>query len=148
MGSVTPPAPPLQTRGAASVQAPVGTPSRAQQAARASWMAPLIVIIVNYAIKNAGLSASTARALVIGLVSLLLYLAGFVFAIYALSRVRSAGRAGVLAPAIVGLILNGLFLFLVGGVAVSSYLRARARAPQSQSFMRPVRPSFSPAAVA
>src|SRR5512132_4076848 len=114
MGSVTPPAPPLPARSVPPASAPVGAPSRVQQAARASWMAPLVVIIFNYVIKSAGLSGSTARALVIGFVSLLLYLAGLGFAIYALSQVRSAGRQGILAPAIVGLVLNGLFLLLVG----------------------------------
>ena len=148
MGSVSPPAPPPLPRGVPRSPAPGSVSSRAREAARASWMAPLIVIIVNYAIKNAGLSASTARALVIGLVSLLLYLAGLVFAIYALSQVRIVGRAGVLAPAIVGLILNGLFLLLVGGVAVSSYLGARSRASQRQSLIRPLPASPSSVAVA
>src|SRR5258706_2135371 len=100
MGSVTPPAPPLPARGIPPASAPEGAPSRAQQAARASWMAPLIVIIFNYVIKNAGLSGSTARALVIGSVSLLLYLADLGFAIYALSPVRAARSQGILAPAI------------------------------------------------
>ena len=135
MGSVTPPVSPLPPRDVPLTSAPVGAPSRAQQAARASWMAPLVVIIFNYVIKSAGFSGSTARALVIGSVSLLLYLAGLAFGIYALSQVRSAGRKGVLAPAIVGLVLNSLFLLFVGGVAVSSYLSVKARASQRDAGM-------------
>jgi hypothetical protein len=62
--------------------------------------------------------------------------------------VRSVGRQGILAPAIVGLVLNGLFLLLVGGVAVSSYLSARARASQRQSLTRPLSAPASRIAVA
>ena len=147
MGSITPPPPPIPARGVAPASALASAPSRARQAARASWMAPLIAIIFNYTIKNAGLGASTARGLVIGIVSLILYLAGLVLAVYALSQVRSAGRKGILAPAIVGLVLNGLFLLLVGGVAVSSYLDARARASQRESLDRPLSASSLHAAV-
>jgi ABC-type glycerol-3-phosphate transport system permease component len=134
MGSQVPPAPPVQTAPvrAGATRLPQ---SRAQQAAKASWLAPLIVIIFNFVIKNASLPASQARSLVIGVVSLLIYLGGLVLAVYALSQVRSAGRRGVLAPAIVGLILNGLFLFFVGFVAVSNFRGGRAKAPQQHSLL-------------
>ena len=67
-------------------------PSRAQQAAKASWMAPLIVIIFNFVLKSGSLSRSPSRSLVIAAVSLVIYIGGLLLAIYALSRVRSAGR--------------------------------------------------------
>ncbi len=142
MGSVTPPVPPVVRRGAPAVSPPGVSPprvspSRAQQAARASWMAPLVVIIFNFLLKNARLANTTAASLVIAVFSLMLYVAGLSFAIYALSQVRTAGRKGVLAPAIVGLLLNGLFLLLVGGVAVTSFLAARDRASQRQSILHP-----------
>jgi len=129
MGSEVPPA----SRDLSSGSAPL-PPSRAQQAAKASWLAPLIVIIFNFLLKNASLSASPARSRVIAVVSLLLYLGGLVLAVYALSQVRAAGRKGVLAPALVGLVLNGLFLLLVGFVVVSN-LGGGARAPQPQSLL-------------
>jgi ABC-type glycerol-3-phosphate transport system permease component len=134
MGSQVPPAPLVRTSPAPSGSAPL-PPSRAQQAAKASWLAPLIVIIFNFVIKSS-LPTSQARSLVIAVVSLLFYLGGLVLAIYALSQVRSAGRKGVLAPAIAGLILNGLFLILVGLVAVSNFSGARAKAAPPQSLLR------------
>src|ERR1700693_4730404 len=126
MASQVPPAPPVRTPPVSSRSGRL-PPSRAQQAAKASWLAPLIVIIFNFVIKNASLPASQARSLVIAVVSLLLYLGGLGLAIYALSQVRSAGRKGVLAPALAGLVLNGLFLLLVGLVVVSNLPGSRAR---------------------
>jgi hypothetical protein len=135
MGSQVPPAPPVRTPPVPSGFARLPL-SRAQQAAKASWLAPLIVIIFNFVIKNASLPASQARSLVIAVVSLLFYFGGLVLAIYALSQVRSAGRKGVLAPALAGFILNGPFLFLVGFVAVSNFQGARTKASQRQSLLR------------
>src|SRR6202162_754387 len=135
MASQVPPAPPVRTPPVSSRSGRL-PPSRAQQAAKASWLAPLIVIIFNFVIKNASLPASQTRSLVIAVVSLLFYLGGLVLAIYALSQVRSAGRKGGLAPALVGLILNGLFLLLVGFVAVSNFQGARTKAAQRQSFLQ------------
>ena len=135
MGSQVPPAPPVGKSPAPSGSAPL-PPSRAQQAAKASWLAPLIVIMFNFVIKNASLPASQARSLVIAVVSLFIYLGGLVLAIYALSQVGSAGRKGVLAPALAGLVLNGLFLLLVCFVAVSNFSGARAKASSPQSLLR------------
>jgi ABC-type glycerol-3-phosphate transport system permease component len=134
MDSPVPPAPPVRTSPVSSGSAKL-PPSRAQQAAKASWLAPIIVIIFNFVIKNASPPASQARSLVIAVVSLLFYLGGLVLAIYALSQVRSAGRRGVLAPALAGLILNGLFLLLVGFVAVSNFQGVRTKASQRQSLL-------------
>ena len=110
---------------------PKAPPSRAQQAAKASWMAPLIVIIFNFVLKSGGLSASTSRSRVIAVVSLVIYIAGLLLAIYALSQVGTAGRKGVLAPAIVGLLLNGLFLLIVGSVVLMN------RGPRTQQSSLP-----------
>jgi len=134
MGSEVPPAPPVRTPPGSS-GSESKPPSRAQQAAKASWLAPLIVIIFNAVLKNASLPPSRARALVIATVSLFFYLAGLGLAVYALSRVRAVGRKGVLAPALVGLVLNGLFLLLVGLVVVPNLKRGRATAPQQQSLL-------------
>src|SRR5437870_12698815 len=90
MESKAPPAPPTHTP-------PVS--SSAQQAAKTSWLAPLIVIIFNFVIKNASLPPSQARSRVIAVVSPLPYLGGLVRAVYALAQLRRAGRKGVLAPA-------------------------------------------------
>ena len=42
--------------------------------------------------------------------SLLIYLFGLISGIYALTRVRQFGRQGILAPAIVGVVLNSLIV--------------------------------------
>ena len=105
-------------------------PSRAQQAAKASWMAPLIVVIFNYLLKSS-LQRTGSRSIVIVVVSLVIYVAGLLLAIYALSQVRTAGRKGVLAPALVGLLLNGLFLLLVGSVVLMN------RGPRAQQSSLP-----------
>ena len=104
---------------------PKTPPSRAQQAAKASWMAPLIVVIFNYVLKSS-LQRTGSRSLVIVVVSLVIYIAGLLLAIYALSQVKTAGRKGVLTPAIVGLLLNGLFLLLVGSLLLMN------RGPRTQ----------------
>lgn len=109
---------------------PKTPPSRAQQAAKASWMAPLIVVIFNYMIKSS-LQRTGSRSMVIVVVSLVIYVAGLLLAIYALSQVKAAGRKGVLAPALVGLLLNGLFLLLVGSVVLMN------RGPRAQQSSLP-----------
>jgi ABC-type transport system involved in multi-copper enzyme maturation permease subunit len=83
-------------------------------------MAPLIVIIFNFVLKSGSLSPSRSRSLVIAGFSLVFYVGGLLLAIYALSQVRSAGKKGVLAPALVGLVLNGLFLLFVGSVVLAN----------------------------
>jgi ABC-type glycerol-3-phosphate transport system permease component len=113
-----------------SSAAPKTPPSRAQQAARASWLAPLIVVIFNYLVKSS-LQRTGSRSLVIVVVSLVIYIAGLLLAIYALSQVRTAGRKGVLAPAIVGLFLNGLFLLIVASVVLMN------RGPRTQQSSLP-----------
>jgi ABC-type glycerol-3-phosphate transport system permease component len=140
MGSITPPPPPIIRQGVPALP-PVGVaPSRAQQAARASWMAPLVVILFNFVLKNGGAASSMSATMVIAAVSLILYVAGFAFAIYALSRIRANGREGVLAPAIVGLLLNGCFLLIIGSVILTNFTQARARARQRQSVLQHVSP--------
>jgi ABC-type glycerol-3-phosphate transport system permease component len=109
---------------------PKTPPSRAQQAAKASWMAPLIVVIFNYAIKSS-LQRTGSRSMVIVVVSLVIYIAGLLLAIYALSQVKAAGRKGVLAPAIVGLLLNGLFLLVIASVVLMN------RGPRAQQSSLP-----------
>lgn len=82
------------------------TPFRAQRTAHASWIAPLLVFIVGLKIKDAGVRDTTYGVLIIGIVSIVLYFVSFVAAVYALLRLRTAGGLGVLAPAVVGLILS------------------------------------------
>lgn len=63
---------------------------------------------------------------IVELVLLLLIVVGFVFGVVALFGIRAHGKSGVLAPAIVGIIMNGLLAFIF----VTNFLAARARAQQ------------------
>lgn len=65
---------------------------------------------------------------IIELVALLLIAVGLVFGVVALFGMRSHGKSGILAPAIVGIIINGFLLFIF----VTNFLAARATAQQQR----------------
>lgn len=99
---------------------PAGTTSFSRYAARLSWVCPIITTLTIallmlggqiFARRTIALTASAALCLlVIGL------LLGFV----ALLGISKQGRRGILAQAIVGIILNGLLLsFLVASLVAS-----------------------------
>lgn len=69
-------------------------------------------------------SRQIGARVIIELVSLLLMVVGLVFGIVALFGIRTHGKSGILAPAIVGIIINGLLAFIF----VTNFLAARARA--------------------
>ena len=90
------------------------------QAAKLSWLCPIIIFVLLMFSRQMG-----ARV-IIELVSLLLMVVGFVFGVVALFGIRTHGKSGILAPAIVGIIINGLLLFIF----VTNFLAASARAQQ------------------
>ena len=75
---------------------------------------------------------SVARVL-IEVVAVLLIVVGFLLGVIALFGMRTHGKSGILAPAIVGIIINGLFLFLI----VPGLLSAIARAQQQRGDVPP-----------
>ena len=75
-------------------------------AATLSWAMFIFVIAANVTLRSAGFRT------VSDLVCLALLLAGFALGIIALLGVTRHGRQGILIPSIVGLVLNGLFLFV------------------------------------
>src|SRR6266540_5369836 len=97
--------------------------SFSHQAAKLSWVCPILVFVLLMFSRQIG-----ARA-IIELVSLLLIVVGFVFGVVALFGIRTHGKGGILAPAIVGVIINGLLLFIF----ITNFLAARARAQQQRS---------------
>src|SRR5947209_1169723 len=115
----TAPAPPLGYAGPTSYPPPGPVkPNFGMQAAKASWVAPIIAVALNFLTNGAG---PQARA-VSGFVSLGLYIVGLILGIVALAGVRKYGRKGVLVPAIVGVCINGalvLLFALVIGLFVS-----------------------------
>ena len=92
------------------------------QAAKLSWVCPIIVFVL-----GAFATHSPAR-LIIELVALLLMIVGFVSGIVALFGVPRHGRNGILAPAVVGIVINALLLFIF----VDNFMAARAAAQRQR----------------
>ena len=84
------------------------TPKHAQ-AAKASWLAPLIAIILNAAV------AKTADdryiAIVIGVIASVIIVIGFIFAIWAIIGAVTIGPRRILLPAGIGLVVNGFLIY-------------------------------------
>ena len=77
-----------------------------RSAAMASWMTFVVVIFINGMLRTLGFP------ILADLVGLTLLLAGFVLGVTALFGITRYGRRGILMPAITGLLLNALFLFI------------------------------------
>lgn len=90
---------------------PVGI-SFARQAARASWVAPLLACIISSVQSAPGLEEPPMDNKVIAAVSALLIVAGLGFGIVALLGIRKHGRDGILKPAVTGIAVNLFFILL------------------------------------
>jgi hypothetical protein len=84
------------------------------QAAKGSWASSVIVFFLL-------VFSSTGAKIILELIALLLILAGLSLGIIALFGIRKHGTKGILAPALVGLIINGLLLFIF----INNFLAAR-----------------------
>jgi len=93
------------------------------QAARLSWICPLIIFVLLMVTKQMGMPV------IIDLVGLFLMVAGLIFGIVALFGISKHGMKGILFQAVVGIVINGLLLFIF----VTNFMAARARAMQQQS---------------
>jgi hypothetical protein len=102
---------------------PPKTTSFSHQAAKLSWACPIIIFVLLMFSRQIG-----ARV-IIELVALLLIFVGLIFGIIALFGISKHGTKGILAPAIVGIIINGLLLLIF----VMNFMTARARAIQQHS---------------
>jgi hypothetical protein len=112
------------TYGTASYQSLAelrGYPVLGQQLAKASWAAPCIAFGLNCC--AGGATRHSAGAAVIGVVNLGLILFGFGAGIVCLTQMRRWGRSGVLAPAVVGVCLNGLLILAMVSVIVLAVMR-------------------------
>ena len=98
-------------RGAITRGGPTGGVSADvyQQAAKFSWMAPLVAILLGCCTVGAR-GASPAVSLGIAGLQLLLILGGLGAGIFALFGAKKYGSAGVVAPAVIGIILNTLII--------------------------------------
>jgi len=102
---------------------PPQTTTFSHQAAKLSWVCPIIVFLL------LALGGRVGARVIIELVALLLIVVGFVFGVIALFGIRTHGKRGILAPASVGIVINALLLFIF----VTNFLAARARALQRRS---------------
>jgi hypothetical protein len=92
---------------------------------RASWLAPLIAIGVNFAIvasQGGKLGASNKVQMIVGP---LFILGGLILGIISLFGISKFGRNGILTPALVGISIN-LFLIIMGASPVLHYMANRA----------------------
>lgn len=96
-------------------------PAFAKNAAKAGWIAPLLLVGVNAVL---GQNREFAGIYVFLLTALLLCTTGFVSSLLALGLVREVGRQGVLLPGIIGLLLNCLVLGLMGWGFYSGFTRS------------------------
>jgi len=113
-------------------QKPPKTTSFFHQAAKLCWVCPVIIFVLLMFSRQIG------APVVIDLVALFLILVGLISGIVALFGISRQGTKGILAPAIVGIIINALLLFIF----VTNFMAARARAMQEHSGVKvsPVRP--------
>src|SRR6267154_4829288 len=81
---------------------PTQSASFAHQAAKLSWVCPIIVFVL------VTFGGHIGARVIIELIALLLIVVGLIFGIVALIGISKHGSKGILAPAIVGIIINGL----------------------------------------
>ncbi len=94
-------------------QRQAGTMAFARQAAKASWVAPLVAFAVSLGIR-ASVEDSATASMVRLIADLVLVGGGLILGIVALCSVRRHGREGILRPAIIGVTIN--LLLILGGV--------------------------------
>jgi hypothetical protein len=89
-----------------------------KQSSKASWVIPLLTLIIMYFTNSSVKNASSPFApFLIGGMVILFYLLGTSFSIIGLLGIKNHGTKGLLVPSIIGLILNigflSLFLFII-----------------------------------
>jgi len=80
------------------------------QAAKASSMAPVVGVFLNITANGAG--ATMQQKLIISIASFFIYAIGLVLGTFAMTKVRQYGSKGIIIPAIVGIVINGLLVFV------------------------------------
>jgi hypothetical protein len=102
---------------------PATTTSFAHQAAKTSWASALILILV------LAVGRRVASPVLVDLLALGLIAIGFLSGLIALFGIPRHGAKGILAPAAIGLIINGLLLFIF----FTNFYAARARAQRGEA---------------
>lgn len=115
--------------------APQKTTSFSHQAAKLSWVCPIAMWGIS--IFSHGIGSPVVK----DLLALVLILVGLIFGIVALFGIPKQGMKGIVAPALVGIIINGLLL----SIFVTNFMAARARAMQQNSSTTEASPMIAPA---
>lgn len=97
-----------------------------QQAARASWMLPLIALLLmgigNSAMEGVG---SPLSGLIIGGLFLLMLVVGFLFGVIGCFGAKHFGKKTTLVPGLIGAVLNATIFGLIIAIAIPSFHKAR-----------------------
>ena len=93
------------------------------QAAKASWASAALVFIL------VAFGRRTGATVVIELIALALMLVGLALGVISLFGIRRHGTKHILAPALVGILINGLLL----SIFITNFLAARAKAQRHAS---------------
>ena len=116
------------------------------QAAKASWVAPLVALLLGFCTLDYRRQPDNRdSALIIGVVNVLLIAGGLVLAIVAFFGIKRHGSEGIVAPAIAGLVINGLLVVLALSL-LPALNRARNTAARIAATPAPV-PITSPNSV-
>ena len=90
-------------------------PNFGMQCAKASWIAPIIAVVLNLITLQGNPNDQHGGVLtrtIIGFASLVIYAIGLVLGIMALTSIRRYGRRGIVGPAIVGVSINGALVVI------------------------------------
>jgi hypothetical protein len=91
------------------------------QAARASWLAPLIAIGVSvFTVQIRQNNDDPMPGMIVACAIILIILAGFVFGLFAFVSAFVKGYYSALVPATIGLVINGLIVFVIGSSLVAA----------------------------
>lgn len=99
--------------------------NRYQEMARASWLAPILAMVVNFmliASQGGKVGASNKVQMIVGP---LFIVGGLCLGIIALFGIRKYGRREILAPAMIGVCMN-LFLIIMGALPILTAISNRA----------------------
>jgi hypothetical protein len=109
-------------------------PPFAKQAAKASWVAPLVAIVLGIAARaiiegNRDMDVETVRSIfvIVGAIAILIAALGLVLGLVALFGISKHGARGILIPSVIGILLSSAYLYLV----VSTFLTVRRMANEA-----------------
>ena len=91
----------------------------AQQAAKGSWASFIVVVLM------LGIGRSSGSAAILDMAGIILAVMGIMAGIIALCGIRKHGVKKILAPALVGIVLNGFLVFIWVVNFMRAYTAAR-----------------------